>query len=696
MGILAKDPLLDIRGLSVGYQRNGRAFEAVRDVSLQVERGEILGLVGESGSGKTSLALALLRYLPPEGSITGGEIWFDGRDLSLLGGAELRRFWGTEVAFVPQDPPSSLNPSMRIGEQLSESMPTRQRLSQKETRSQTLELLQRVRLADPERVADRFPHQISAGMQQRVLIAMALAGRPKLLVLDEPTSNLDATTQMVILDLIRDLIGEHGATALYVTHNLGVVAQICDRVAVLYAGEVVELAPTRALYHRPLHPYSQGLLRSVPRLGETKNQVALSAMPGRIPDPEDLPPGCIFQPRCPFVVEGCHEKQQLFGATSSRAVRCHRWETIQSEQGSIAEPASKREEAQARSRVAETTLELQGVRVHFPQRRSLLDWVAGRAVTPVRAVDGVGLSIRRGDVVGLVGESGSGKTTLVRAVLGLIEPTEGELRLFNASLPPRLDQRDLATLRLMQMVFQDPQEALNPYQSVGEIIGRPLIRLGGLSRSQARQRAEELLDAVQLSSAFAGRMPGKLSGGEKQRVAIARAFASDPSLLIADEAVSGLDVSVQASILNLLQSLQGKQDNAVLFISHDLAVVAHVSDQIAVIYLGRLMEWTPAESLLEPPYHPYTEALLSAIPLMDPDAEQVQLRLEGEVPSPVDVPGGCPFHTRCPRFLGEICVQEEPPWRTTASGKGYFCHIEEEHLLRAQERVVQFSYAREG
>lgn len=683
-------PLLEIRDLTVGYRVEGTVRQAVRNVSLTVEAGSTFGLVGESGSGKSTLALAIMRYLPRAGEVLAGEIQFDGRDLLRLDEREMRSVWGAEITLVPQDPLSALNPALSVGEQLSEMLRHHLDLDGRAAAARAVELLQMVRIADPERVAASYPHQISGGMQQRVMIAMAMSTEPKLLVLDEPTTSLDATTQATILDLLRDLMREHKTAALYVTHNLGVVAQICQRVAVLYAGELVEEGPTEDLYHRPLFPYTRGLLDSVPRLGESKRQVRLRPIEGRIPELEALPSGCVFRPRCPLAIDICEQYPPLFHPSDERSTRCHRWREIAAGEISPRQPAP---ELPARTEEGgpEEMLRVRGARVYFRRPGNPLETIIGRSSDPIKAVDGVDLSLDRGQTVGLVGESGSGKTTLARAILGLEARSGGEMTLFGLPLADELSDRELKVLRHLQIVFQNPHEALNPYLTVGQTLRYPLTHLLGMSADDAGGEVGRLLRAVHLTPEYAGRLPGQLSGGEKQRVAVARAFASRPELLVADEPVTSLDVSVQASLLNLLNELQIENESAYLLISHNLAVVGYLADTVAVIYLGKLMEVASSQTLFDPPYHPYTEALLSAIPLIDPRARQQHLRLEGEVPSPVDVPRGCPFHTRCPRFLGEICVQQDPPWQESSDGTRIYCHIPLDDLAAAQERAFVFS-----
>lgn len=686
---MAERPILKIQNLTVAYLRGGRWLEALRDVSLSVQVGETLGLVGESGSGKTTLAMAIMRNLDRGGAIKAGKIELAGVDLVPLDDARMRRVWGKQVALVPQNPQSALNPAMRIGEQLSEMLRYHDGLDAQQATRKTLQWFERVNLADPGRVANSYPHQISGGMLQRVLIAMAMSCEPQLLILDEPTTSLDVTSQAVILDLVRDLIGDFNLAVLYVTHNLGVVAQVCTRVAVLYAGELVEAAPVTDLFQNPLHPYTVGLLSSLPRAGETKAGYALRGIQGRIPPLGERPAGCIFQPRCPVAIELCETHPELSASGPGRQSRCLRWQEIH--RGALdANQALITGKGRAdEPRQSGVVLDLNGLEVHYSLERSLEGWARRQPAPAVQAINQVSLQIHRGQTLGLVGESGSGKTTLARAVMGLVERTGGEISLVEMPLPAALSRRELDTLRHLQMVFQNPEEALNPYLTVGETLSRPFITLLGKSKSEARQAATGLLQLVNLPAGYADRLPGQLSGGEIQRVAIARAFASRPDLLVADEPVSSLDVSVQANILNLMNELQSEANTSLLFISHNLAVVAYLADEVAVIYLGHLLELSKADHLLALPSHPYTEALLASMPSIDPCVLQKPIRLSGEIPSQVEIPKGCPFHTRCPRTLGELCAHETPPWRILPeNGKRIFCHIPVEELRSLQLNSV--------
>lgn len=683
------ETLLSIRGLTVSYRTGKHMLDAVRDFNLDIARGQTYGLVGESGSGKTTLALAVMRFLGRDGFIKSGQVLFDGEDLAAFSEEQMRRLWGNRIGHVPQNPFTALNPSMRTGDQLAEGLALEGDLSPGEVQARVLELLDQVRLPDPERVAHTFPHQLSGGMQQRVMIAMALSSQPSLLVLDEPTTALDVTTEAAVLDLLRELVKEHDTSALYVTHNLGVVAGLTDRVAVLYASELVEDAPTKQLYRQPLHPYTRGLLDSVPRLGQRKDQNPLQGIEGQIPSLKDLPRGCLFAPRCPLAIDICWEQRPpLDSPTPERRVRCHRWPEILAGEVDASRAAMKPIRVQDYD--SQPVLDVAGLDVRYPVRRSMPQILRREPMQVVKAVENVDLRIGSRRTLGIVGESGSGKSSLARALIGLVERAGGDVDLLGVKLPPSLNARNKETLAHLQMVFQNPDEALNPYLTVAESLRRPLRILHGLSYAEAQAQVPQLLSMVRLPAEYARRLPRHLSGGEKQRVAIARAFATHPDLLLADEPVSALDVSVQAAILNLLAELQMEHDTAMLFIAHDIAVVGYLADQIAVMYLGQLMQVSDADTIFDPPYHPYTEALLSAVPPPDPYVKQEQIRLAGDVPSAIDVPSGCPFHTRCPRFIGDICVEQTPPWRETSDGKRYFCHIPVEELEANQPPVLLF------
>ncbi|WP_119071708.1 dipeptide ABC transporter ATP-binding protein [Aggregatilinea lenta] len=681
------DPVLRVENLSISYKVGRRWIGAVRGFQVEVRPGQIYGIVGESGSGKSTAAAGIMRYLPANGRIgPDSRVEFMGEDLAPKSRRTMESIWGAQMGLVPQDPAGALNPSIRVGEQVAEILRRHAGMDRAAARERTVEMFRRAQLADPETLLGRYPHELSGGMQQRVLIAMALATSPRLLILDEPTTALDVTTEAVILDLVRNLIAAEGAGAIYVTHNLGVVAQLCERVAVLYAGEVMEDATVAELFTAPRHPYTIGLLNSIPRLGQTKRDAALQAIAGRPPSLAELPQGCVYAPRCPLAIEICRTKPPLEAPAEGRLVRCHRWQEIASSEISVRERAEAGiDDAAPVAGDREPLLEVTELTKHFEIRSSLMDTLRGEHPAPVRAVDGVNLGIQKGRTLGLVGESGSGKTTLARVVIGLTDRTSGEIELMGIDVPGTVRERDKTILAQIQMVFQNPQNSLNPYLTVGQALRRPLLKLAKVRQDAVDAEIRRLLTEVNLRPEYADRYPGELSGGEKQRVAIARAFASNPALILCDEPISSLDVSVQAAVLNLLARLQAEHDTSYLFISHDLAVVGYLADYLVVMYLGVIYEVGYGSDLFRPPYHPYTEALVSAIPRPNPDAQPARVRLSGDIPSPRDIPTGCRFHTRCPHKVGEICEHEEPPWRDDGSGHFIRCHRELWDLAERQQ-----------
>jgi peptide/nickel transport system ATP-binding protein len=675
--------IIQAQNINIDYRLKKAWLNVIHDVSLNINASEIHGLVGESGSGKSTLALALMRYLATNARVQSGDIIFDGQDLLVKSTREMRQLWGSQMSLVPQDSLAALNPSYTIGNQVAEIGKRHQGLSSTDAMSHAMEMLRRVKITDPEDVLKRYPHQLSGGMLQRVTIAMALSTRPKFLVLDEPTTALDVTTQAVILDLFRELIQDNDAAALYVSHNLGAVAQLCDHVTVLYGGEVMESAPVHALYDSPLHPYTIGLLESLPRHTDGVN-TRLMTIEGIAPSLEDRPPGCVFAPRCSIAETKCHaEKPPLEEASDRHTVRCWRWQEIVEGNVSL---HIKAEKADAPIRPQEQrVLYAKNMVKHFGSH-SLLDKLLRKPFAPVRAADDVSITMKASSTFGLVGESGSGKTTVARCIVALNSADDGQIELSGVSISNELTQRTKESLRDLQMVFQNPNDTLNPYQTVGQAIGRTLQVLGErkLSHEELNARIAELLLSVRLTADYAERYPAELSGGEKQRVSIARAFAADPALIVADEPTSSLDVSVQAVVLNLLKDLRAEKGASYLLISHDLDVVAYLADWIAVMYLGEIVEEGVTASVYNAPYHPYTEALISAIPAPDPTKKGGVIRLEGDIPSARNIPGGCRFHTRCPRKIGVICEQQEPEWQNAGDGHCIRCHIPVDELRQLQ------------
>ena len=673
-----REPVLKVENLTITYDTEKGPLHTVRNVSLQIAPGEIYGLVGESGSGKTTFARGVVRYLPSNGKITTGRISLSGTDLATLSHKQIRKVWGSRVTMVHQDPNASINPSMLIGDQIAEAMRVHLGLNKKQAGQKAIEMLNKVRMPDPELVARRYAHQLSGGMLQRVLIATAMATNPEFMIMDEPTTALDVTTEAVILDLIRELMSEYNTAILFITHNLGVIARICDRIGVLYAGELMEEGPIHEVFRNRLHPYTRGLLGCVPRVDASKKSITLSSIPGFIPRPNQLPPGCIFAPRCDLVEEACQlERPPLVEIGPSHLSSCRRVDCLRTRTKEVEQAREERIEE-----LGPVVLEARNIKKYFPFSGGLTALVRGKK--SVKAVDDISIRMRSSFTLGIVGESGCGKTTLARCIAGLEEATSGEIDLEGERLDYSVSRRNTEVLKKIQMVFQNPDASLNPQLPAGYSVARPLTLLRNMSKKQVQERVKELFAAVSLPPDYIDCLPHELSGGEKQRVAIARAFAADPVLMICDEPISSLDVSVQASLMNLLAELQGTAGTAYLFISHDLAAVRHLSDWIAVVYLGRLWEIGSAEDVFVPPYHPYTEALLSAIPIPDPDIEQDRIRLKGSVPSALNVPPGCRFHTRCPRKIGAVCETEEPPWREMEGGHRICCHIPIDELKTLQ------------
>jgi peptide/nickel transport system ATP-binding protein len=684
-------PALDVTHAEVTYTVHGRRRPAVRDVSFQIGRQESFGLVGESGCGKTTMALAITQYLPRNGKLSAGSITVNGQDLACLNAESLRQLRARTVSMVYQEPGRALNPSIRVGRQVAEVFEVAG-LGKSDALERAEQALRTVQISDPGRVIRAYPHQLSGGMQQRVVIAMALAAEPALLVLDEPTTALDATVEAEVLDLVAVLRQEFHTAVLFISHNLAVIAKMCDRVGVMYAGELVEEGPAQQVFDDPRHPYTVGLLRCIPRRGQRKDHGRLDSIPGFLPSPGEVPGGCAFAPRCALVQPRCREEAPPLyplaapgsagqaaaeeaterpGDMAGRASRCH------FHQRAPGLPRATPEDAPVPPALdGEPVVRLRGVSKTF----------AGRRGEQVFALSGVDLDLRPGETLGLVGESGSGKTTLARVLLGLTAADENSvLELAGRQLSLTVDGRDRDQLRAMQIVFQNPDSALNRRHTVRQLIGRALTKLAGLSGKEREVRLREIIRSVRMEERQLGMRPAQLSGGLKQRVAIARAFAGAPRVLVCDEPTSALDVSVQAAILNLLADLQRREGVTYLFISHDLGVVRYLADRIAVLYLGRVMEHGDAGRVFGGPHHPYTEALLSAVPSLD-GMRREPIRLTGEIPSPAHPPSGCVFHTRCPRRLDSgICESTEPPLAEAEPGHFIRCHIPLTELRAVQE-----------
>jgi peptide/nickel transport system ATP-binding protein len=664
-------PLLRLEELSISYTTRAGEVPAVRGVSLTIDRGQAYGLVGESGCGKTSVAMATMAYLGRNGRVSGGRILFDGEDLGRKSEEALRALRGRRIAMVYQDPLASLNPCLTVGEQLSEVLTVHQGLGGRASRAACHAMLERVRMPDPPAIMRRYPRQLSGGQQQRVVIAMALLANPDLLIMDEPTTGLDVTVEATVLDLVAQLRRELDTAILYISHNLGVIARICDRVGVMYAGELMEEADVTALFLAPRHPYTRSLLRCVPRADADRAAQRLAAIPGHVPRPNARPPGCVFEPRCDFAHDVCRAAPPPASVVQpGHLVRCVRWQDI-----GLAEPGTAAPEVAATlSTGATPLLSLDGLRAYYHPAAKLIARLLRRR-RPVRAVDGVTVEAVSGQTLSIVGESGCGKSSLARCIAGLVAPTGGRVSFRTLDISNVVERRDRTVLREIQMVFQNPDSTLNPTHRVGQAIGRTLQRLGRVPRREVRDETLRLLREVQLDEGFADRLPRQLSGGQKQRVAIARALAARSELVICDEPTSALDVSVQAAILKLLLDIQHSRGTTMVFISHDLGVVRYLSDTIAVMYLGQVCEVGQAEEVFAPPYHPYTEALLSAVPVPDPLRGAEGIRLDGVVPSAANPPSGCRFHTRCPRKLGPVCETTIPPVQDASPTHRIACHI---------------------
>ncbi|EFW90186.1 ABC-type transport system ATP-binding protein (probable substrate dipeptides/oligopeptides) [Haladaptatus paucihalophilus DX253] len=678
-------PLLDVRDLRTEFLTEDGTVVAANDVSFALDSGETMGLVGESGAGKSVTARSLLQLVDSPGEITGGEVVFDGVDLLGLSEPEMRSVRGNKVALIPQDPMSSLNPVLTVGEQIVETILHHQGGNRESAREQAIEVMRDVEIPDAaERFGD-YPHEFSGGMRQRVLIAIGLSCKPDLIIADEPTTALDVTTQAKILDLLNELQEEKGMAILMITHNLGVVAQTCDHVGVMYAGNLVETAELDELFDNPQHPYTRGLIDSIPQTDVEYDD--LPTLAGSMPDLTDLPSGCNFAPRCEYATEACrtggNPRLEPAAGTTSRAA-CIRTDEIDLRQGYTPDESSG--ERKRIDRSGEPLFAVKNLKKHFPSGDGFFgDLTLTRSDggmptlerRAVKAVDGIDFEIYQGETVGLVGESGCGKSTVARTALKLLEPTDGEVYFEGQPIHEMSGSEVRSLRREMQMIFQDPQSSLNPRKTVGQIIGRAMEKHDIATGEEKRERTRELLTRVGLSPDALHKYPHQFSGGQQQRIAIAHALAVEPKLIVCDEPVSALDVSVQAQILNLLDEIQAEYGLSYLFISHNIGVVRHICDRIAVMYLGKIAEFGTVEQVFSAPFHPYTESLLSAVPHANPSRKTDRILLEGSVPSPLNPPSGCPFQTRCPKKIGDVCEQTEPTLEEKEGDSGHqiSCHL---------------------
>jgi peptide/nickel transport system ATP-binding protein len=683
-------PVLEIENLNISFFTRHGEIPAVMDFSCKVMPGDAMGLVGESGCGKSTVALGVMRYLGKNGRITAGSIKFLGEDMAKISEERLRQIRGNEIAMIYQEPMASLNPAMKIGQQLMEVPLIHDKVSRQEAEKRSIEMLEAVRLPDPRRIMKAYPHQISGGQQQRIVIAMALLSKPKLLILDEPTTALDVTVEAGIVELVKDLGKRFGTSMLFISHNLGLVLEVCNRITVMYSGEAVETGSIRDIFDHMRHPYTQGLFRSIPLPGADKTKRPLIAIPGQLPLPHERPRGCNFGPRCSYFVDGLCNAMEIpmipVTGDPAHTSRCVRIDEIDwSAQPEVKLRAGKTEPGGL-------VLDIADMKKYYKISANAI--FGGGDVRTVKANEEVTITAREAETVALVGESGCGKSTLAKVLLGLETKTSGRVELSGKEIGnTETTKRDKKTLRSIQMVFQNPFDTLNPSMRVGDQIVRVLEKFGvGKSDQERRARMLELLDLVKLPREFERRMPRQLSGGQKQRIGIARAFAGNPEVVVADEPVSALDVSVQAAVTELLMDIQRERRTTMLFISHDLSIVRYLADRVVVMYLGHVVETGPTEAVFSPPYHPYTEALLSAVPIADTSIVKQHIVLEGDIPSAINPPPGCPFQTRCrwkSRVPGNLCETVVPELREIAPGDYSKCHLSPTVLAEMKPVITQ-------
>ena len=662
------------------------------DFSCSVMPGEAMGIVGESGCGKSTVSLGIMRDLSNVGRIVGGRIRFQGKDMGDMSDEELRSIRGNKIAMIYQEPMASLNPAMKIGQQLMEVPLIHDKVSKSEAYSRALEMVRSVRLPDPERMMRSYPHQLSGGQQQRIVIAMALLSKPALLLLDEPTTALDVTVEAGIVDLVKGLGKKFGTSMIFVSHNLGLILETCDRITVMYSGEAVETGKIKDVFDRMRHPYTQGLFRSIPLPGADKNSRPLVAIPGQLPLPHERPKGCNFGPRCHHFVEGLCNAAEIPMIPVDGHDRPFLPLRALQRVGLAALPpgADKKHEP---VKPGATVLKITDLKKYYRVGGNEV-FGAGGEGRVVKANESISFEARESETVAIVGESGCGKSTLAKVLLGLETATSGDVVLGNTNIQQTgIEVRDVQTVSSIQMVFQNPFDTLNPSHSVGSQIIRTLEKFGfGNTVAERRKRMFDLLDLVKLPRAFADRMPRQLSGGQKQRIGVARAFAGQAKVVVADEPVSALDVSVQAAVTELLMDIQRKNKTTMLFISHDLSVVRYIADRVVVMYLGYIVEQGTTDQIFAPPYHPYTEALLSAIPIADTSVVKKHIVLDGDIPSAMNPPSGCPFQTRCrwKKFVpGNKCETQVPPQKHLGNGHYSLCWLDDEQLAK-MEPVISF------
>ena len=690
----SETPVLEIENLNISFFTRAGEIPAVMDFSCKVMPGDAMGLVGESGCGKSTVALGIMRYLGKNGRVTSGSIKFLGEDIATMSQERLRDVRGNEIAMIYQEPMASLNPAMKVGRQLMEVPLIHDGVDEKEAERRSLEMLEAVRLPDPARIMKAYPHQISGGQQQRIVIAMALLSQPKLLILDEPTTALDVTVEAGIVELVKDLGERFGTSMLFISHNLGLVLEVCNRITVMYSGEAVETGSIGDVFDKMRHPYTQGLFRSIPLPGADKNTRPLVAIPGQLPLPHERPPGCNFGPRCSYFVEGRCDVGNI-PMISVQDDEAHRSRCVRFDEIDWAAPPEVQKKAM-KTEPGDVVLDVSHMKKYYSISGGSI--FGGGDVRTVKANEDVTIQACEAETVALVGESGCGKSTLAKVLLGLETKTSGDVKLSGKEIGTiETTKRDRKTLSSIQMVFQNPFDTLNPSMRVGDQIVRVLEKFGvGDSDAARRERMLELLDLVKLPREFEKRMPRQLSGGQKQRIGIARAFAGNPDVVVADEPVSALDVSVQAAVTELLMDIQRERRTTMLFISHDLSIVRYLADRVIVMYLGHVVETGPTEAVFAAPYHPYTEALLSAVPIADTSIKKKHVVLDGDIPSAINPPPGCPFQTRCrwkSRVPGNLCETEVPEMKEIAPGNYSKCHLTREVLVEMEPVITQVERA---
>jgi peptide/nickel transport system ATP-binding protein len=684
-------PILEIENLSISFFTRRGEIPAVMDFSCTVMPGEAMGIVGESGCGKSTVSLGIMRDLSNVGKIVGGRIKFQGKDMGDMSEEELRQIRGNKIAMIYQEPMASLNPALKIGQQLMEVPLIHEKVSKDEAYKRSLEMVRAVRLPDPERMMRSYPHQLSGGQQQRIVIAMALLSKPALLLLDEPTTALDVTVEAGIVELVKGLGKQFGTSMIFVSHNLGLILETCDRITVMYSGEAVETGTVKDVFDRMRHPYTQGLFRSIPLPGADKNSRPLISIPGQLPLPHERPKGCNFGPRCQHFVKGVCDADEIpmipVVGHDNHASRCVRFEEV--DWAALPEGAKKKKPPIT---PGAPVLKIDDLRKYY--KVSANEIFGGSEGRVVKANETISFEARESETVAIVGESGCGKSTLAKVLLGLETASAGTVTLGNTQIQSTpIEKRDVDTISSIQMVFQNPFDTLNPSHTVGSQIIRTLEKFKvGNTPAERQQKMLELLDLVKLPRAFAIRKPRQLSGGQKQRIGVARAFAGHAKVVVADEPVSALDVSVQAAVTELLMDIQRESKMTMLFISHDLSVVRYIADRVVVMYLGYIVEQGTTDQIFSPPYHPYTEALLSAIPIADTSVVKKHIVLEGDIPSAMNPPSGCPFQTRCrwKKFVpGNKCETQVPPLKDLGNGHKSLCWLDDEQLA-TMEPVISF------